>query len=832
MKKEVIRAVEIKYDHETNTVHLTVRELTDTVCRGGDLGGGYGLSARDGELVHKRVADASGFSTLTEVPLELEFELDGIKYILSGRADLIHTDGDTDVIEEIKTVYGTFYGGADRIPASHISQGMLYAYMWCRSEGKSSAAVRITYEPKNEGKSRSFECAFDAAELGVEVSCLLSRYAKWAKYKLLREKNLKNELLRLKFPYSDVREGQRDFMTAVVRAARLGRRALIEAPTGTGKTAASLYPAFKALGAGYVDRVFYLTQKSSTAEAAERALDVFLPSIPSARSVTVLARDRICPYGKNSLYPGSYCSADFCPRAKGHFDRADGAISELIIKLGMERHITPSAIAEIAEKHSVCPYELSLDVSELSDVIVCDCNYVFDPRVYFRRYFSDGEENTHKGERYLFLCDEAHNLVDRANAMYSAALKLSTVETLISLTEGADPELTSALTALRDAVRGLRALASDNITEAADGTESGYAIASEPQTALCGIASDASALCGRLLREFRRERGVDEQKRRMYKKISFAYTELCDFAASADAFNKHHITFVEVHGGDIQCRHICLDPSAHIDASLSRARASVLFSATLQPPDYFMYSLGIEKKGEALELPSPYEKKNLCLMAADRISTRLADREASAGEIVELVSALAEARTGNYICYLPSYKYLMLISDAFAPVAARKGFEVTVQKKNMTESEREEFLSRFTDCPKRSHIGFCVLGGLFSEGVDLPGDRLSGVAIVGVGLPQISSELNLRRDHFDGICERGHEFAYMFPGMNKVLQAAGRVIRGEDDRGVVLLIDDRFGAPDYRALFPDHWSHLRFIGDIRSEKKILSDFWGANLNKK
>lgn len=817
--------MKVKYDHETNTVYLTVRELTDTVCRGGDIGGGYGLSAEDGELVHKRIADAAGVDVLTEVPLECEFSLDGIKYVLSGRADLIHTGGERDVIEEIKTVSGTFYGGADRMPVSHVSQGVLYAYMWCRAEGKTSSAVRITYEPKNEGRARSFECVFDVSELKKEAEALVSRYADRAKYHLNRERNIKKELSALRFPYADVREGQRDFMTAVVKAARLGRRALIEAPTGTGKTAASLYPSFKSLGAGYVDRVFYLTQKSSTAEAAENALGIFLRGLPSARSVTVLARDRICPYGKNALYPGAYCSADFCPRAKGHYDRVDGAIAELITKTGKCRHLTAALVAGIAEKHNVCPYELSLDVSELCDVIVCDCNYVFDPRVYFRRYFSEGEENTHKSEKYLFLCDEAHNLVDRAAAMHSASLKLSTVEKLAELVDGADTELTEALAALGGAVKALRELASENITEASDGTESGYAVESAPQASLCRLTRDAGELCGRFLREVRREKGVDDAKRRIYKKISQAYAELSDFASSADAFDKHHITFVEVFGGDIQCRHLCLDPSAHVDKALSRAHASVLFSATLQPPDYFMYSLGIGKKGDALELPSPYDRKNLCLMAADRISTRLADREGSAGEIVEMICAMAEAKTGNYICYLPSYKYLMLISDAFESVSVRRGFDVTVQKKNMTEAEREEFLMRFTEAPTRSHIGFCVLGGLFSEGVDLPGDRLSGVIIVGVGLPQISAELNLRRDHFDGICERGHEFAYMFPGMNKVLQAAGRVIRGEDDRGVVLLIDDRFGAPEYRALFPEHWSALRYIGDVHSEKRILSDFW-------
>lgn len=818
----------VRYDEKSNTVSLTVRALTDFLCRGGDIGGGRGVSAEDGKLTHKRVADGSGDGFMIEVPLEYEYAYNGIKYRLSGRADgICPGDGVTaDIIEEVKTVPTYFYGGADRIPAAHIAQGVLYAFMWCQRERRDRATVRITYAPKGDGRERSFECPLSFAELRTQAEELFYRYARWAELNIERARNCAAEIGALRFPYADVRDGQRDFMAGVVRAARLGRRALIEAPTGIGKTMASLYPSVKSLGAGYVDRIFYLTQKSSTAESAESAMKILNKSLPSQRSISILARDRICPVG-GRLYPGGSCTPELCPRAAGHYDRVLGALGELIFKVGRGHHITSGDVAAVAEKYNVCPYELSLDAAEMCDVIVCDCNYVFDPKVYFRRFFDTDDENEHKTEKYMYLCDEAHNLVDRACGMYSSSIRLSTVSRLLTLLDGVDGEIVDALAAVRDEILKMKTLAAETLTEDANGNASGYVIESAPFASLCRTAKDASELCGKLLRAARRDGAETDEARRNLAVLSEGYTELSDFADSAEHFDKRHVAFAEISGGDIKCSHLCLDASAHIAKSLSRAKSAVFFSATLQPHDYFRRVLGIEQNCDTLELPSPYDERNLCVLAADKISTRLSDREASAPEIASMVHTVITAKTGNYICYLPSYKYLRLISDAFSAMYGGDDVEIIDQSRSMTERERERFLQRFTPNPDRSRIGFCVLGGLFSEGVDLPGDRLSGAIVVGVGLPQISSELNLRSEHFERICERGVEFAYMFPGMNKVLQASGRVIRGEDDRGVVLLIDDRFGTKDYRALFPDHWKTMRYIGDNRSLASVLSDFWSG-----
>lgn len=815
----------VKYDENTNTLHLTVRSLTDLVCRSGDIGGGGRVTAEDGKLTHKRLADGST-DCLIEESLEHEFTVNGVRYVLSGRADGIYVadSGGTDIIEEIKTVSGSFYGGSDRIPAAHIAQGVLYAFMWCKREDRRGAIVRITYAPKGEGRQRSFECGFTLDELEAQTMELMRKYSRWAELFIRRRCCLGEEIGKLKFPYPDVRDGQRDFMAAVVKAARLGRRVLIEAPTGIGKTMASVFPSLKSLGTGYVDRIFYLTQKSSTAEAAEAATTLLLKKLPSCRAVTVLARDRICPFG-SQLYPGASCTPDFCPRAAGHYGRVVEALYELIAHTGKEKHITSADIAAVAERYNVCPYELSLEAAELSEVIVCDCNYIFDPKVYFRRFFDTDEENEHKTEKYLYLCDEAHNLIDRASEMYSASIRLSTVRKLVSFFKDKDAEISAALAAVMDEMMKMRELASETITEDREGNEIGYAIESEPFASLVKAVDGAAELCGRFLRAIRREREAPESLKRELRRLALEYGELSDFALSAEHFDKRHIAFAEIFEGDIKCSHICLDPSAHLDRSLSRARAAVFFSATLEPPDYFCSMLGLGKDAETLELSSPYDSDNLAVLIADKISTRLADRETTALAIVSMIYTVAKAKTGNYICYLPSYKYQKLVYDTFRAMYGDDEAELIVQSNIKKEHEREEFLSHFTPDPERSRIGFCVLGGIFSEGVDLPGDRLSGVVIVGVGLSGISAESNLRRDHFDRICERGHEFAYMFPGMNKVLQAAGRVIRGENDRGVVLLIDDRFGGGDYRALFPSHWDKMRVIGDEKSLRRVLSDFW-------
>ncbi len=810
--------MKIDYDKETNTVTVTVRELIDFLCRSGDIGAHPAVTAEEGKRAHKRAEDGSD-SAMLEVPLELVTEYDGINYRLVGRADMIIPGDDCDTIEELKTTPSTFYGGTANIPPAHIAQCVLYAFMWCSGTGRGSAAVRITYIPKKDGRERSFECLFSKEELRAEASSLLAGYARWVRLGIEREEMRPATVKSMRFPYGEVRDGQVEFMTAVMRAARQRGRLLIQAPTGIGKTMAALYPSVKALGAGYADRIFYLTAKTSIRLAAEDGAASLLASSGSLRAISLLARERLCPEAE-ALRSGAVCSADFCARARGHYDRVGEALWELIGVLGAGKVLTPTDVTAVAERHRVCPYELSLDASEFCDIIICDYNYVFDPRVYLRRFFDDFPEAPHREEKYVLLCDEAHNLVDRAREMFSASIKLSDIERMLPGTEGSD-ELHGALVMLSDCIRDLRSQC-EEITLDSNGRERGFYVGGDAFSEIVSAASKAADECGR--EAYYKRISENEADRRLSRELSALRRLLSAFALSAEGFDRRHTAYAEVFDGDIKCSHICLDASEHLALRMRRASAVILFSATLEPPDYFARVLGC-RDYSALELSSPYDESNLCLLAADKISTRMADREVSAPEIAAMIYAVAMAKTGNYICYLPSYQYLELIVREFEGRYRHDGIDTVVQKRRMSERERGDFLSEFAPDPQRTKVGFCVLGGVFSEGVDLPGDRLSGAVIVGVGLPQLSAESNLLRDYYERVCERGYEFAYVFPGMNKVLQAAGRVIRGENDRGVVLLIDDRFGSQDYRALFPSHWRGLREVGDRHSLGMALKQFW-------
>ncbi len=810
--------MKINYDAETNTVTVAVRELVDFLCRSGDIGGRASVTAEEGKLAHKRAEDGST-SAMLEVPLELLTEYDGINYRLTGRADMITPGDSLDTVEELKTTPSTFFGGTSDIPPAHIAQCVLYAFMWCSGTGRDAAAVRITYIPKSGGRERSFECVFSADELRAESSALIAKYARWARLARERALALPASVRSMRFPYGEPRDGQVELMTAVMRAARKHETLLIEAPTGIGKTVASLYPSVKALGAGYADRIFYLTSKTSIRLAAEDAAGALLASVHSLRAVSILARERVCPEAE-ALRSGAICSAELCPRARGHYERAEGALWELVGILGKGKTLTADDISAVAERHRVCPYELSLDAAEFCDIIICDYNYVFDPRVYLRRFFGDEPDGGHREEKYILLCDEAHNLPDRARDMFSASLKLSSVERLLPLTE-ASPDAHTALVSLADCIRDLRARFED-ITLDGKGRERGFYLGNEAFADIVSAAAKAADECGR---EAYFLRGAEaEGERRLARELSSARRALSDFVSSSEGFDRRHAAYAEIFDGDIKCSHICLDASEHLAASMRRASSVIMFSATLEPPDYFARVLGC-RDYSSLALESPFDESNLCLLAADKLSTRMADREASAPEVAAMIYAVAMAKTGNYICYFPSYRYLELIYREFDLRYGHEEIDVAVQKQHMTERERATFLAEFHPNPRRTKVGFCVLGGVFSEGVDLPGDRLSGAVIVGVGLPQLSAESNLLRDYYERVCERGYEFAYVFPGMNKVLQAAGRVIRSEHDRGVVLLIDDRFASHEYRALFPPHWRGLRYVGDRRSLGMALAAFW-------
>ena len=510
---------------------------------------------------------------------------------------------------------------------------------------------------------------------------------------------------------------------------------------------------------------------------------------------------------------------------EGYYDRLTGALFELISR---QNGYNLQILREVAKKHTVCPYELSLDVSELCDVIICDYNYLFSPTVYMRRYFADGGESG----KYVFLVDEAHNLGNRARDMYSSELSRKKVADTVGyiknyldndIGEYEEREklmkLAENLEAYRMSLTRLRSLCKDNLTKAADGTESGFYLSRNPTEKFNLAVEVFVRSCDGWLKANR--------DHPLYPAVSAVCSEARQHLLMLEYYDDRFLTYVMVFGGDIKVRIYCLDPSDVLDRCMKRGVASVLFSATLTPLDYFVDLLGGGKNAETLALPSPFKQENLFVAAVDSVSTRYDDRnEKNYKRIAAVIASTVVPKPGNYIVYFPSYSFMEEVCKCFSQKYPT--VKLLVQKKGMTRAERESFIAAFKEDEGKLRIGMCVLGGSFSEGVDLPGSKLIGTVVVGVGLPGLSNENNIIKEYYDVKSECGYDYAYTFPGMNNVLQAAGRVIRRDSDKGVVVLVDDRYAEDRYKMLIPPQWSHIIFTGDVASLANAVKKFWNKS----
>ena len=811
----------MKYDAERCELAMSVRELSYLATRHGDLGsksGSYPEKAREradtGREIHTALQKARGVMYKAEVPL-MNTSLHGdLYYCVSGRADGVTEEGGEPLVEEIKSVSGyEFILPPDR---THMAQLICYAHFLCAERELDSIKTRLTYIDIDSGKERNFDKVYTADILRLEYTRLLERIEPWA----LLEKNRSEELLpSLKnavFPYSGLRDGQRDLIGEAYSAMKRGKRLFAQAPTGTGKTISSLYPAVKAVGAGIADKVFYLTAKSSTGREAFRAVRKLFEAGARLKAVVIGAKEQvcICEKAKNSgVRVGNCCNGDDCEFAKGYYDRVDGALFEL---LSRQNGYNLQIINEVAIRHRVCPYELSLDLSNLCDVVICDYNYLFSPSVYMRRYFSAGAE---KG-KYIFLIDEAHNLPSRARDMYSAEISKKSAEKVFAvIVSEKESALYSAFEKYLITIHGLRRLCKDNLRKDAAATESGFYMSRNSLENFTLAVETFSHECENWLRKNR--------EHPLYNEVSSVYSSAREYLLMMEYYSGGFLTYVMVFAGDIKVRVYCLDPSEVLNKCMNKGVSSLLFSATLTPIDYFTDILGGGKNAETLVLPSPFEQGNLFVAAVDSVSTRYDDRnEKTYKRITAIIASAVSAKPGNYIVYFPSYSFMDEVRKCFEKRFPK--VKLIVQQKGMGRGERERFLSEFKEDSGKLRIGFCVLGGSFSEGVDLPGSRLIGTVIVGVGLPGISNENNIIKEYYDVKSECGYDYAYTFPGMNNVLQAAGRVIRQDSDKGIVVLIDDRYGEEKYKHLFPPQWSHMKITGDGASLAKILSDFWKKN----
>ncbi len=785
---------------------IDIFELCETACRGGDIDSRHAPAFRknDSEARSARLKKIKD-GGLSELLLEGIAQFGDLSFKISAELGTSQNDGRT-VIEDFYTAHSFF--SFKTPPREALLPLRCAAYLYCEQNSLESVDIRLNVRLGD--KEKTLDSRVEADILRLEFQSLLSSIERRARQAVLRAtQTIPSVRDFASFPFGELRAGQDMLITECYRTIKAGKRLFAQAPTGTGKTVSTLYPAARALGDGHCDKIFYLTARASTRrEAFEAAKKLFL-SGARLRTCIVSAKEQVCA---NSAACASgristYCNPDDCPYAKGYYDRADDAIFDLLSRCnGFSR----SAICEAAQRYNVCPYELSLDLSEFCDIIICDYNYAFDPSAYFRRYFSPEAAP----QRHVFLVDEAHNLPDRARDMYSVELKRSEFERVYAKVKAPDSELDAALRDIIMTIHGLRRLCRDNLVKAEDG-ERGFWLSRQGLPKFPESLREFVSECEKWMR--------DRREHPLYYEVAKLCSDARKYLKITEYYDEKFLTYVELFGGDTRIRIFCLDPSGVIGDRLRRARAAVFFSATLTPLDYFRELLG-GTDSPTLELDSPFPEENLCLAAVDSVSTRSDDRdERTFRKIATCIAATVSAKAGNYICYFPSYAFMESVLKAFSK--KYPAVMTVVQKRGMTLAQREGFLSAFKDDTGVLRVGFCVLGGSFSEGVDLPGSRLIGSIVVGVGIPALSNERNIIRDYYEEKTGRGYDYSYSFPGMNSVLQAAGRVIRRDTDRGVVVLIDDRYGEPLYAHLFPEHWKSIKFAGNPASLAEIVRRFW-------
>ncbi len=655
-----------------------------------------------------------------------------------------------------------------------------------------------------DGRARRLDYLYSRDELEAFASAMLARRQDDFLSVKTRADGIAQSLPSLKFPYGNIRPGQHDLINSVYNTISKGGRLFVQAPTGIGKTISTLYGALRAYSKGTFRRIFYLTAKASTAREAFRAAALLYHSGADIRTVVLSAKEHCCPRTREGIF---VCDSDKCPFTQKYYDKKDEAIKELISQY---HGITRSTIEAVSAKYGLCPYELSLDVSELCDIIICDYNYVFSPAIRLQRYFSSNERDS------VVLVDEAHNLPERARDMFSAEISTELLSKLkpYILSSG---KLKKSYDALLLSLDGQAELCDDIITDA-EGIKHGFYINSSPLSELNEKVNLFFEEFESFFRSHKNDSEIMAASSELYRQVR----AWCD--CSENYSDKYRI-FIELSGDKVIAKQYCLDPSGRLSDILSSLHSAVFFSATLTPTAYFSELLGGGKKARSLNLPSPFPSENLFIAAVTGVGTRFEQRDRSVKKIVSVIARTAAARAGNYIVFFPSYKYmeaaLSVFRDKFPKVS------ILVQKRNMSRSEKDEFIASFKNDKGKLRIGFCVLGGSFSEGIDLSGDRLIGTIIVGVGLPGLSNERNIIREYYSDKSDdaTGFDFAYTYPGMNSVLQAAGRVIRSDDDRGVVILIDDRYETPQYRALMPPHWEKLSFFESSEELSAPLAEFW-------
>lgn len=791
-------------------IRISVRSLVEFILRAGDIDNRKKTSSEEamseGSRIHRMIQKRMGSDYRAEVTMRYRCEYENYSLLVEGRADGV-IDGSPVTIDEIKGTYRDLAKMKKPDPV-HLAQARCYAWIYGHDHGCGAMKVRMTYCNLDTEEIRYFESEYTMDELTVWFMDVLEQYKKWSDYEIAWKQTRQASIKSTGFPFP-YREGQKELITHVYHTIFHKKKLFMEAPTGVGKTISTVFPAVKAVGEEKADRIFYLTAKTITRTVADQAFELLRRGGLRFKTVTLTARDKIC------FMEESECNPDYCPYAKGHYDRINDAIFDM---LESEEHFGREKIEEYARKHQVCPFEMALDMSLFSDGVICDYNYVFDPHVYLRRFFGDGSPNG----KSIFLIDEAHNLLERGREMYSAVLYKEDFLELKKTVKAYDPRMEKQLEKCNKELLTLKRECED------------WCIVDQIDPFVQALTRLSAGMEDYL------ENHDDSPVRR---EVLDFYFEVSHFLMIYELVDKKYVMYTQFdEEGRFFIKLFNVDPSGNLRECLNRGVSSILFSATLLPIQYYKKLLGGEETDYEVYAKSTFDPRRKALFLAQDVTSRYTRRsDMEYYNIASYIHQIVSMRYGNYMVFFPSHAFLQHVLEIYEEYFAEVDrAECLVQEDYMSEEEREAFIRRFEgngDCAlsdviqieiemeeESSLVGFCVLGGIFSEGIDLKEESLIGAVIVGTGLPQVCTEREILKQYFAEDGEDGFDYAYRYPGMNKVLQAAGRVIRTANDVGIVALLDDRFLQRSYQKLFPREWESFEVVNG-QSIARRVEKFW-------
>jgi DNA excision repair protein ERCC-2 len=777
-------------------INISVKDMVSFIHTGGDLTSEFKSNkrAKEGTEAHAFLQGQYGPHDQKEVNVQALYTKGDYDIYISGRMDGLRIINDKLTIEEIKSTLTDVELIQINSRPEHLAQARMYAYMYCTEKDLKSIRVQLTYIHVHTQETKTFTKRYNISQLTKFFEDTVDSYITWLEIYNQHQQNKKVSIEGLNFPFDEYREGQYTFMGAVYQTIMSKDILYSIAPTGIGKTIAALFSSLKAIETEQ-DKIFYLTAKNAGKNIVIDTVNLLKEKGLIAKTVVLHSKERMCLMDKVD------CDPDICPYAKGYFDRVHDALEDIFVHQDV---YDMDLIKSYGEYHTICPHEFSLSISNYSDIVICDYNYAFDPRTHLIRYFD--EDYYHP----ILLIDEAHNMIDRSRSMYSAELSKSALLDLRKHSNSIKPKVRNQINKL---IKHMEQFAQDQEVE-----KNPFYVQDEMDSDVIGMLENILNKLEQAL--------VENKKFKSRDKVLDGYFMCSQFVRISDFYGSNYRYVFEKIEEDYIITLRCLDASKHILQTIeARAKGSIFFSATLEPIDYHvkLITAGV---GKSIQIPSPFPQKNLGLFIDDSTSTRYRDRERSIDNIIDNIYAMAETKVGNYIVFFPSYRYLNRVLEHFDS----EHYQILVQERNMSLKERNDMLHAFDTLGTVSKIGFFVIGGSFSEGIDYIGDRLHGVLIVGVAMPQFNPYNEILRGYFDEEFDRGFDYAYTYPGMNKVIQAVGRVIRTKDDIGIAVLFDDRYAHKKYKELYPPNWSHALFIQRNQYLQDYVKRFWKSKKN--